>query len=637
MNLKQLVLMACVLSLLVSTSKSDPPVAGQGDTTAKQASDAGRQRRREFSTLVAHWANYADPEYLPFLDAAEPDVAQIGFYGAHFWSLADTPHGQGYPAHFPHVGLQQNRVWFADLNRQIHQREIRVVGHMNVKFLVGDPDSPKTDKQPGGPRGFFKFYADLWDPKTLGPKPTKNALDLLEKDIDGNPRTNNNYSIGGMKEYWGCLNNPHWRAVLKAWTKHGIDQGCDGFVANYFYRHNCLCSHCQSAFKDHLRQRYSPDKLQQTFAIADIETHQFQEIVGWHKPEESTPLRREMLQFSQVANKQAFDEVFVKYGRSIKPDLIVAQWNHLGNFNQISGDERCLLPKEMWGRDENYLWYSTGGSANFTDLPEGLLGEGTLQARYIRGMFGNRPYTLGKYENTRIRTAIAELIANGGAPMGFYTRFTDPAARAEIVRYYQFIKRHSELYAIHQPHHEALLLFPRKSVLAGDVRPLERFRTAGQRLLNEHVLFDVLPDDAITPEVTARYQQVVGVLEEEVLGEDSLPKLDDKRSRIQAPATVRVSLSRHPERDEFALHLVNYNRTEPAKKRSPGGGIKDEKPIAVEGVQVDLMLGDVSAPKSIEFHTPEQTEPQQLVFKVSAGRVQFTVPKFLVYALVKIR
>ena len=38
----------------------------------------------------------------------------------------------------------------------------------------------------------------------------------------------------------------------------------------------------------------------------------------------------------------------------------------------------------------------------------------TLQCRYIRGAFDDKPYTIGKYEHTRIRTAIAELAANGG-------------------------------------------------------------------------------------------------------------------------------------------------------------------------------------------------------------------------------
>ena len=85
-------------------------------------------------------------------------------------------------------------------------------------------------------------------------------------------------------------------------------------------------------------------------------------------------------------------------------------------------------------------------SANCTDLAAGVLGEGTLQARYIRGAFDDKPFTLGKYESVRIRVAIAELAANGGAPMGFYTAFKDPEARREIVRYYGFLRRHETLY-----------------------------------------------------------------------------------------------------------------------------------------------------------------------------------------------
>ncbi len=40
----------------------------------------------------------------------------------------------------------------------------------------------------------------------------------------------------------------------------------------------------------------------------------FDEIGAWHKPEESTLLKREALAFSQIANKRAYDEVFIEYG-----------------------------------------------------------------------------------------------------------------------------------------------------------------------------------------------------------------------------------------------------------------------------------------------------------------------------------
>lgn len=601
----------------------------------------------EFITLVAHWADYADAGYLSFIDDAQPDIAQVGFYGAHFWSLAHTPFGKGYPAHLPVQGLAECGDWFTHLNAQLHRRKRKVIGHFNVKFLVGDPESPE------GPRGFFKFYRDLWDEKELGPKPVENSLDLLEKNADGSPIVNHNYQIGGMAEYWGCLNNPHFRAVLKAWVRRGIERGLDGFMINYFYRHNCLCDHCQREFRAYLARHFKPEELTLRFGMKEI-PDRFPEIVSWHSPDESTPLRREMLRFSQIANKHAFDEIFVIYGRSLKPGLLVAQWNHLGDFAQISGDERCLLPAELWGKGEDYLWYSSGSSAHFTDLKEGYLGEVTLQARYVRGMFEDKPFTFGKYESTRIRTAIAELAANGGAPMGFYTSFIDPLARREIVRYYGFLRRYDALYRANQSCGEAVLLYPRKRVLQGDVKAVESFKKFGRSLLDQHVLFDVLSDDKATASELSRYPWMFQVASEGGLeaakpaeggltqaagpwregGPDS--KILEEFSRFEAPATVRVSVSRPASGGELDIHFVNYNRQEPETKRSPGGGIADEKPVAVTGIRAAVLLPAGFRVASAQAIWPESADPVSLEIEVREGRARFTMPEFLVYAVARL-
>lgn len=614
---------ACFVCLLVLDSMSNPVL---GQATSAPAKPAGSPTDRlEFTRLVAHWIGYADPEYLKFIDDAQPDIAQVGFYGAHFWSLAHTPHGKGYPAHFPLQGLKECGDFFSKLNDELHRRNVKVVGHINVKFLVGDPDSPE------GPRGFFKFYRDLWDEKELGPKPAANPLDLLEKNADGAPIVDKGYSIGGMKEYWACLNNPQWRAVLKAWTKRGIERGLDGYIINYFYRHNCLCEHCRGGFKAYLRNRFQTAELKAQFAIDDLDKHEFKEIVSWHNPAESSPLRREMLRFSQVANKRALDEVFVEYGRKLKPGLIVAQWDHLGSFNQINGDERCMLPAELWGKDEDYLWYSSGGSAVYTDLAEGFLGELTLQMRYIRGAFGDKPYTMGKYEHTRVRTAIAELAANGGAPMGFYTNFSDPAARAEIVRYYRFIKRYDELFRGNRPHAEGVLLYPRSEVHKGNVAAVEEFKKAGKQLLDLHVLFDVKPDDLASPAELAGYQRVF-----RFPFDATLPVPEQGRSRFEAPTTVRVSANRSATGNVLTVHFVNYNRIEPSQKKSAGSGIVDEKPIEAKAIPSDILLPPGSRAASVQVMTPETAEPMNLAFESKAGRLQFTMPNFLIYGVVKI-
>jgi hypothetical protein len=585
----------------------------------------------EFTRMLAHWAEYSDPGYLPFVDEVKPEIVQVGFYGAHFWSLADTPFGGGYPAHFPVRGHRECSDWFRRLNAELHNRGVKIVGHMNVKFLVGDPQSPE------GPRGFFRFYRDQWDEGQLGPRPAADPLELLEVDKQGQPLSDQSYSIGGMREYWACLNNPHWRDVLKAWVRYAVSQGVDGLVANYFYRHDCHCQHCVRDFRAYLGERFAAPKLKDQFGITDLQTHAFDEIGAWHDPAETTPLRLEALRFSQIANKRAFDEVFVEYGRSLKPDLIVAQWNHLGDFSQISGDERCLLPGELWGRDEDYLWYSTGGVTNATDLAEGVLGEATLQMRYIRGAFKDKPFTLGRYESVRLRSAIAELAANGGAPMGFYTPFKDAQARREIVRYYSFLRRHENLYRANRPHAEALLLFPRRSVHAGDVEVVARFKKAGRTLLDEHVLFNVRPDDEVTAAERAEYAVVINPADLRA-GEAAIQeRLPAERSQFDAARTIRVSASRPRDRHELTLHFVNYNRDEPADKQAAGRGIQDEKPIATEPFKASVLLPDGARVERIEFLAPEADASRLLRFDQTGRRVALHVPAMLVYGVVRVR
>jgi hypothetical protein len=183
---------------------------------------AADPHRLQFTRLVAHWSDYANPDYLKFIKDARPEVAQVGFYGGHFWSLGHTPQFNGYPAHFPVRGLAELGDWFQDLNGKLHARGVKVVGHFNVEFLVGDPNGP------AGPTGFFKFYRDLWDESVLGPRPAADPVSLLEKNADGTPIKTRTYAIGGMNEHWACLRNPAWRAVLKAWARHPFFRSANG-------------------------------------------------------------------------------------------------------------------------------------------------------------------------------------------------------------------------------------------------------------------------------------------------------------------------------------------------------------------------------------------------------------------------
>ena len=213
--------------------------------------------------------------------------------------------------------------------------------------------------------------------------------------------------------------------------------------------------------------------------------------------------------------------------------------------------------------------------------------------------------------------------------MGFYTRFNDPEARREIVRYYGFLRENDALYHANRPHAEVVLLYPRRRVHEGDVAAVDRFKRLGRRLLDHHVLFDVLPDDLATPERLAAYRKVV-----DGLGGRGRPSSTARTSAGSRPRRRSASRRAGPPRaSELTVHFVNYNRHEPAKKRSAGTGIADERPRPVSGIEADLRLPPGTRAIGIEALSPEHPGPRELRFESAAGRVRFTMPEFLVYGV----
>ncbi|MEN9573717.1 MAG: hypothetical protein RL514_1572 [Verrucomicrobiota bacterium] len=613
-----------------------------------------------FNTLIANWTDYGTPEYLDFVGEAKPQVAQVGFYGVTFYSVAHTKFGKGYPAHFPVEGTKECGEFFRKLNADLHARGSKVVGHFNTTFILGDPEKRA---------GFFDWYHNGWDAKALGPKPTANPIEMLAVDVEGKLITTSSYKIGGWPEYHGCLNNPLWRACLKAMMTDAIARGVDGLIANYYYRRDCMCTHCVGGFRAWLGTNYSTAQLKDRFAIADLKAHQFKEIPSWHNPKETSPYKLAALKWTQLSLKDAFDDVFITHGRKLKPDLLVAQWNHLGGFNQISGDERCLLPGDVWGRDESYLWYSTGNAASQTDLANGDLGDGTLQLRYVRGAFGPRPFVLGKYEQTRTRATIAEGIANGGAGLGFYANFKNPAGREAMTTYFRFAREHRDLYVGAQPAAELLLLYPRSAVQRGDVEPVARFKAIGHQLALAGYAFDIVPDDMVTEAQIASRRAVVdcdsafalerrprarreATGQRELAGSETgapakwlaVPATPEESAvagwrkelvsitRREGAATVVASVLSQPKRR--IVHLVNYNREEPPKTATTGRGPHEEKPLAVEHLTVRLALQPGERVKSIRLLSPDaevSTGPAGLVQRT--GEAAFTVPRMLIYTV----
>ncbi len=72
-------------------------------------------------------------------------------------------------------------AWFKENNDELHKLNVKVVGHFNTKFLIGDIDGPRR------PPRFFKFYRDCGT-KRCSAQAGRGCDDDVERAKDGSCR-----------------------------------------------------------------------------------------------------------------------------------------------------------------------------------------------------------------------------------------------------------------------------------------------------------------------------------------------------------------------------------------------------------------------------------------------------------------
>ena len=611
-----------------------------------------------FNRYVALLAMAGQPEFIEFLAEVRPQIVQMGFYGPQLYALVETDKGGGYPMSLPVQGIWETLAWQKDFNGKVHDLGGKVLGHFSMTVAWGEP----TNKE-----GFFQFYDEFWPRDILGEKPVEDIKELLMRLPDGGIHVGDRY---GFPRTAGCNNSPYWREFQKRMVRVAVEEcDVDGFVTLYNYDYGCACEYCNEAFRQYLKERYSLEEISERFGIEDLDEFRLDgtlaRVTGWidENSPHPVPLQVESMRFAQISWKQAFDEAFIEYGRSLKPDLILGTWNHLG-FLSVGQDERNVTPKELWGRGEQLFWYSTGGQAG--TVADGDAGVRMLNLKWIWELSGHKLPVLGRYEGTRVRASIAESLANQGPGMGLYCAWKDPVGRKAFVDYFNFARKYDEYYHPVESFSEVALVFPRQSIQIGDAEPVDGFREIGQALLDEHILFDVLSDENISAERLNQYPAVIlpdakaisseqhellaeyvkqgGLLITNEIDRDAI--LNSLRndipggiSEIDAPWMVRVTAFSQPnlsngherlwQSERILLHLVNYNRDE-----TDGRGPANEKPIAVTDIDVNLRLPTEADVNSVTLISPDNPQSYSLDWQQTEARVTFRVPSVLVYGVV---
>ena len=514
------------------------------------AGDPQPRGLHQFRTMLTGTMSLPNEDFLKFAEAMQPEVIVMGAFGAPQW-----------------VAQQDQREWLGQWRavfERMHRSNIKVVGMIELLNVGNTPAEAMK---------FVDFFNHRWDEKLLGKKPKTRAVDLLE--IRAMPLEKQT----GAYAPRGCAVNPDWLTVEKAFVNALIDAGIDGFIThrNMFGECGCPfchaaltgkhnsdgkrqlkkngekvgkkadkkpgeklepqshadvpCPHCQDGFRNWLSNRFDSQGLNLKLGIDNLEQHRLPAIYGHHRDHERlpTPLQLEGMKYARHAIKHAYDEVFVNFGRGVKRDLLLSQWNHMPYFDELhldgghipvwkmttfahaSANERWSLPIDMWGKGEDFYWYCNWGTCQNTRLEQRFLADITLYAKLLRSFARGKPYVINKYDFYRPRNMMAEAAALGMMAGAIAVPYGTEQDRQVMLRYMKFMKSHRDLFANRNGRtvSDVLLVHPRTAIHAGQADGLEMIEVAGRTMLTDHIQFDFVPDDLLGTIKLERYKAVI--------------------------------------------------------------------------------------------------------------------------------
>ena len=612
-------------------------IGSAASTWAQEATPAG-PGRIWFNRMCTQYGKVEDG-FSDYLETVQPEIAVCGSFGPEYGAGVAYAKRKELPAFWTSLGGGPvDREWWRKFIARAHRNKIKVVGLFSLSKIFGDAEKGQ---------GWFDYYDNLWPADVLGPKPVDAkgrvvpAVDLLQRTAAGLD-LERMYRIEGGSEYRGCPSNPHWRKVLKGFVKAGIDLGLDGFHIIFPQRENCTCPHCQRRFKQYLAANFTPAQLAKVFGIANLNEHRFDAIHGFYDPGEENRVRHEMLKFTQMMIWECQQEVFMQYGRSLKPDLLLGQWNHIyrsrmrgpgqlaGTFAMLRGDERCVLPTDLWAKGEQWVWYSIGNWRLYWKPQDKGYSQFSLVHKYLREAGRGRPQAVKRDDNVNVAVYIAEAVAHGGFAYARGPKYTDPRTVEIVKTYFDFLRRHEDLYRSVETAAKVALMFPRSAVHRGDITALPDFKHLGHALMRRHVNFDVLIDQLTDDARRARYQHVLtphsGELTDLTAG--PIAKLLADAAMAEAPEQITTTVWRQTKPNRLIVHLVDHIIAGPPPRKK-----KPEYRAAPGRIVVRLPLGEGAKVRRVRELSPDPAIDREIAFDLRDNRLSVQLEPKGVYTV----
>ena len=451
-----------------------------------------------FNRLIEYWTLPTADQVVDHVRRGKVQLVQMGNFGPDFYGLADDADVERSWAGMPLVGIEENLQLAAEVIPQVQAAGARVVGQLSSTLHYGDHET--------GLGLFGDGWDQIWTPALLGDRPADSVVDAIALEASGEPARR---AIEGRPyySYRGCISNPIWLQALKAMVRKGIDLGLDGFNTTHNYESFCGCGYCADVIRAHMQPIFSRAELDGLFA------GDFGGTVDIRLPADDAPeelKHRYLVVLEQAAarrRKSAFDEVFIDYGRALRPGLLAAQWYH--KYGMRVNDERAALPVDLWARGEDYIWYSQGPHRWGSSIEQGYIADMGINARHMHAAGGGRPFVINKYDYRRWRVWAAEAAAHGGASPCFHagpprpeqedaTRIAPEDYFGPIIRYQRFVAEHEDLLHPARPISQFGLVYPRRAEREGEADYLDALKRIAEWLEDAHVLYDILFDDQLT-------------------------------------------------------------------------------------------------------------------------------------------
>ena len=456
------------------------------------------QSQRRISRIIEHWTLPTADQVLDHVRRAQIQLVQVGNFGADFYSLAEDADLPPSWAGMPLRGIRANLDLAVEVIPQIREAGASVVGQLSTAMIFGNHEE--------GLGLFGETWSGMWVEDLLGTAPCAEVAAIVQRNPDGSLKWR---TIEGRpyRTYRGCMCNPHWLEVIKAMVRKGIGVGLDGFNATHHYESFCHCLHCCEYARGYLHTRFGEETLQRLFGRADLAGVKDPFSANADCPEDlRTRLELALAQGAALRRKEFFDAAFTHYGRSLKPGLLLAQWNHKYDFRPH--DERSLLPGESWARGEDYIWYSQGPHKWGSSIAQGYLADMGLPSRFMYAAGGGRPFVVNKYDYRRWRVWAGEAAAHHGTALAFHAG--PPRLEQEengnvapedyygpVIRYQRFMAAHEALLHPAVPWSQIALVYPRRAELQAEMSCLDALKRLGQLMEDGHWLFDIILDEQL--------------------------------------------------------------------------------------------------------------------------------------------